>query len=321
MRVLIVVFNMRGHPRAEGMVPRYSQVGAMSYGLVSAPTKLTRINGASMPGSSQGSGTRYLVMAETFLWLCLQFGCRSGELVVQVGVEEGSSEGRIPTLESFPCYIHAVCDQSTRVHLKVEVGTQNHRGIILCDTLSGRRRHQAFQFHSGNSMAPCGGYRRPRRGGNSGQSRTRDSSQSSPRRITPLACASPPSGDSASSAADLNNEVQTATLYYRRKRDKPVVKAMITVIFAEEDEAEESWQADMEEKTPPSSDNNSKIKDSSCSLEPQSKMDEDSTYGYSAEQAEALQEITILKGKEPVVSPEGLPEALKEAQIDQPPSP
>lgn len=63
------------------------------------------------------------------------------------------------------------------------------------------------------------------------------------------------------------------------------------------------------------------MKDSSYSPEPQSKMDEDSTYGYSAEQAEALQEITSLKGKEPVVSTEGLPEALKEAQIDQPPSP
>jgi hypothetical protein len=183
---------MKGRPRAEGMVPRYSQVGAMSYGLVFARTNLTRINGASLPGSSQGADTRYLVMAETFLWLCLQFGCRSGELVVQVGVEEGSSEGRIPTLESFPCFIHAVCEQSTRVHLKVEVGTRNHRGFILCDTLSVRRRHQAFKFFSGISMAPRGGYRRPRRGGNSGQSRTRDNFQSSPRRITPLTCASPP---------------------------------------------------------------------------------------------------------------------------------
>ena len=58
----------------------------------------------------------------------------------------------------------------------------------------------------------------------------------------------------------------------------------------------------MEERTSPSTDNTSKIKDSSYSPELQSKMDEDSTFGYSAEQKEALHEISGLKGKEPLVS-------------------
>lgn len=93
--------------------------------------------------------------------------------------------------------------------------------------------------------------------------------------------------------------MQTATLYYRRKKNKPVVKAMITVIFEEEDEGDGSSDEDKEERTPPSTDNSSKSKDS---LGNHSKMDEDRTVGYSAEQKEALQEIRGLKGKEPLDS-------------------
>lgn len=77
----------------------------------------------------------------------------------------------------------------------------------------------------------------------------------------------------------------------------------------------------MEEETPPSSENTSKIKDNSYSSELQSKVDEESTFGYLAEQAEALQEMSSLKWKEPMVISEGPPEAQKESQINRPPSP
>lgn len=170
-------------------------------------------------------------------------------------------------------------------------------------SLPGIRRLKAVTLRPVFSMAPRAGYRRPRRGGNSrSQSGTSGSNHSSPRRISPLACASPPSGNSENSVDDLCNAVQTATLYYRRKKNKPVVKAMITVIFEEEDEGDGSSDEDKEERTPPSTNNSSKGKDSSYSPGNQSQMDEDSTVGYYTEQKEALQEIRGLKGKEPLDS-------------------
>jgi len=92
---------------------------------------------------------------------------------------------------------------------------------------------------------------------------------------------------------------------------------MITVIFSEENEEEGSWKDDIEEKAPPSSDNS----DSSYSPELQSRADEESTHGFSAEQAEALKEIGSLKGKEPMEKFENPPEALMEVQSSKPSSP
>lgn len=96
-----------------------------------------------------------------------------------------------------------------------------------------------------------------------------------------------------------------------------MVKAMITVIFSEENEEEGNWKDDTEEKAPPSLDN----LDSSYSPELQSRADEESTHGFSAEQAEALKEIGSLKGKEPMKLSENPPEALMETQSSRPSSP
>ena len=96
-----------------------------------------------------------------------------------------------------------------------------------------------------------------------------------------------------------------------------MVKAMITIIFSEENEEEGNWKDDTEEKAPPSSDNS----DSSYSPELQSRLDEESTLGYSAEQAEALQEIGSLKGKEPMETSENPTNAQMEVQGSKPSSP
>lgn len=332
MRVLIYAFKLMRHPRAEYKSPRLRQVVAMGSGLASAPREFTSLNGSSMQLISQGFDDSYLKMAHTFFILCLQFGSGIERLAVKVRVEEGGSEGSKPTLESIPCPILAVCPHSSKANLTLAVGLLGHRGNLSIGTLTGRRRHKAARLrpqraagYLGFIMAPRIGYLGPRRGRNSRQrGGTRGRDQSSPRRISPLAFASPPSCDSEHSDSDISNSVQTATLHYRRKRNKPVVKGMITIIFSEEDEEDGSWKAEMEEKTPPSSDNSTKLKDSADSSynpELQSKIDEESTYGYSAEQAEALQEIGSLKGKEPMDTSEGPPEALMEVQISKPSSP
>lgn len=259
MRVSLYAFNLMRHPRTEYKSPCLRQVVAMGSGLASAPREFTSLNGSSMQLNSQGIDARYLRMAQTFFILCLQFGSGIERLAVKVRVEEGSCEGSKPTLDSIPCPILVVCPHSSKENLTLVVGLLGHRGNLSVGNLTGRRRFKEARLcpqrgagYLGFTMAPRT-RATPRRGRNSGQrGGTSGRGQSSPRRISPLAFDLAPSCDSEHSGSDISNSVQIATLHYRRRRNRLVVKAMITVIFSEGDEEDGSWKAKTEEKTPPS---------------------------------------------------------------------
>lgn len=277
-----------------------------------------------MQGPFQGSADRFFNMAQTFLYLGMQFGTGYDNLEVQVSVEAGSSESSIPTLAAIPCLIFTGISNSAHTKVKVAIRLKNLQGNLSCDICSNRSSCRLGKISPQSVaefikliMAPRTGHKVPRRGGHSGQkSDTRNSGQSSPKRISPLACASPPSGDSTHSD-DLSNTVQIATFYYRRQKNKPVVKASITVIF---DEEEESCKNNMGEKTSTTSENSSKSKDNSYNPDLQSRIEEDSTLGYSAEQGEALKELSSLKRKEPMDTAEGTLEAQMESHHSKSPS-
>ncbi len=264
-----------------------------------------------------GSADISFNMAQTFLCLDMQFGTGFDNLDVQGSVEAGSSERSIPTLAAIPCPIFTGISNSAHTKVQVAIKLKNLQGNRSSCRL-GKISPQSVAEFIKFIMPPRSGHKVPRRGGHSGQkSDTRNSGQSSPKRISPLACASPPSGDSTHSD-DLSNTVQIATFHYRRLKNKPVVKASITVIFDEEDEEEESCKNDMGEKTSTTSENSSKSKDNSYNLDLQSRIEEDSTLGYSAEQEEALKELRSLKRKEPMDSSEGTLEAHVESHHSKP---
>jgi len=110
----------------------------------------------------------------------------------------------------------------------------------------------------------------------------------------------------------LDNAVQIASLSYRRRTNKPIIRARITVIFEEEDEVEDSSNQASGEKTPTSSDTSSKAQDTSYIPEVQSRMEDDSIDFPSAEQAEAAKELRSLKRKALMASVEG----SKKTQMD-----
>lgn len=159
---------------------------------------------------------------------------------------------------------------------------------------------QAKTEHPLHSMAPRL-RATPRRGRNYGQrGGSGGRGNQSPRRISPLACASPPSTRSEDSGHSISNTVQSARFQFRRRTNKPLISALITVIFSKEDKEEGSLKEDTEEQTPSPSDNSSQrrwMEDSSYIPSSQSKLDEDSTFAHSEEQAEVLQEIGSMKDK------------------------
>jgi len=254
-------------------------------------------------------------MAHTNCGSGMRAGSGFNSSMVQ-GIVTGNSASEIPirvdiSRPVFRRIVHIVQTNVQGIIRQQTLHSNFHNGI--CRNRS-RYRSVKFCLHSCVEvitllMAPHGGHKTPRRGGHSSQSSgTKQSGQPSPKRISPLACASPPSGASTHSE-DLDNTVQIATFRYHRRTNKPVVKARITVIFDEEDEAEDSCKNDLGEKTPTTSENSSKAKDNSYNPEVQSRIEEDSTEGYSAEQEEAAKELSSLKRKEPMDSAEGILEA------------
>jgi hypothetical protein len=141
----------------------------------------------------------------------------------------------------------------------------------------------------------------PRRGRNSGQrGQSGGRGVQSPRRVSPLACASPSSIGSEDSGNDISNTVQTVKFKYKRRTNKPVVSALITVVFTEEDEEEDSGKEVSEEKEL-SSNTSSQSRgkeDSSYLPSSESRLEEDSTGVHSEEQNEVLKEIGSIMDKD-----------------------
>lgn len=141
----------------------------------------------------------------------------------------------------------------------------------------------------------------PRRGRNYGQRGGAGGRGShSPRRVSPLAFASPPSTRSDDSGHSNSNTLQYARFQFRRRTNKPLISALVMVIFLEEDEEEASLKEPSEEQSPSPSNNSSPsrwMEDSSYAPSSQRKIEEESTFAHTEEQAEALQEIGSMKDK------------------------
>lgn len=82
----------------------------------------------------------------------------------------------------------------------------------------------------------------PKRGGVSGRP--------APPCVTPIAMASPGSSQSEESGDSLNNSLHTARFTFKSKRNQPLISALITVIFSEEDEEKVSSEADSGKQNP-----------------------------------------------------------------------
>jgi len=259
------------------------------------------IKGPSRQEDYRGSEARAFIMAPTYYGSGMRPGSGFNPAIVQ-GIVQGNSASGIPIRVAISCPV-------SRIVRSVQTNVQ---GIIHNGSCRIGRRYISVNFCLLRCvklitplMAPRGGYKSPRRGGHSSQSSgTKQRRPTSPKRISPLACASPPSGASTPSE-DLDNVVQIATLCYHRRTNKPVIRARITVIFDEEDEVEDSRNQDSGEKMPTTSDNSSKAQDTSYIPEVQSRMEGDSTDFHSAEQAEAAKELRSLKRKAPMTSAEG----------------
>lgn len=119
----------------------------------------------------------------------------------------------------------------------------------------------------------------------------------SPRRVSPLACASPSSNRSDDSGQSISNTVQSARFQYRRRTNKPFISVLVMVIFSEEDEEEVSMKDPFEEQSPSPSNNSSPsrwMEDSSYAPSLQSKIEEESTFAHTEEQVEVLEEIVSM---------------------------
>jgi len=82
----------------------------------------------------------------------------------------------------------------------------------------------------------------PRRGGVSGRPATPC--------VSPFAMASPTSSPSEESGPSLKSSLHTARFTFKRKRHQPLISAIITMIFSEEDEEQVSAEADSGNHSP-----------------------------------------------------------------------
>lgn len=156
----------------------------------------------------------------------------------------------------------------------------------------------SFVLHQSTYMAPClrGIPRRGRNLGLRGGSGGRGSP--APRRISPIAIASPPSPRSEESGPSISNSVQSARFKFQSRLNKLLISALVTVIFLEEDEETVSLEAASKEKSPSPSVNSSQSRleeESSYAPSSQSRLEEESTYAPSEEQAEDIQEMARMK--------------------------
>lgn len=281
----------------------------MCFETVLGSSTSSSIKDPSIQGRSQCSADIALTMAQTFL--CSEMWVGTGfDNLVQSTVKTGSPARNIIIPADIPRQLFTGIVILAQTTVQKIIRPQTLQGNFYYSICSNSSRYRVISI-----MAPRVGHKVPRRGGHSSQtSDTRRSQLPRPKRIPPLACASPPSGASPPSNAstpleDLDNTVQIATFRYRRRTNKPVVKARITVIFDEEDEEEESCTNDSGKKTPTPSENSSKAKDNSYNPEIQSRIEEESTEDYLAEQEEAAKELNSLKRKEPMDSTEGILQA------------
>lgn len=135
----------------------------------------------------------------------------------------------------------------------------------------------------------------------------------SPRRISPLNCASPSSNRTEDSGQSIFNSVQSARFHYRRRTNRPVISALITIIFEEEDGVEGT----SEEHLPGSSNISSpsgRREDSSYAPSSPSKLVAESSPAPTEEQVEARAEIgSMLDLNEPVMA-QDQPRSLQEQE-------
>lgn len=252
MRVLWFDMQRIKYPRPSHMASRSRQVVAMSFVCVLGSSTGSSIKRPLRQAGYRGSAARTFIMAPPYLCSGKRSGSISNPATAQGIVQSIPADG-IPFRVAIPCPVVRI----------VSFTQTNAQGICSSCRIGGR-------YISVNScllsrvklssplMAPRGGYKSPRRGGHSSQSSgTKQKIPPSPRRISPLACASPPSGASTPSG-DLDNVVQIATLCYHRRTNKPVIRARITVIFDEEDEVDDSSNQASGEKSPTTSDTSSK---------------------------------------------------------------
>lgn len=172
-----------------------------------------------------------------------------------------------------------------------EIGKDIHSGEARLTSINKNPIFMAPRFKA----TPRRGRHSGQHGGDGGRGRY------SPRRISPLAQASPPSNRSGDSEQFICNTVQSARFRFRRRTNRPFISTLVTVIFEEEDEEENSMTNSSAEQTPsnPNSSSPSRgIEDSSYAPSSQSKIKEESAGDYIEEQAEVIQEIVGLQGKD-----------------------
>ena len=160
---------------------------------------------------------------------------------------------------------------------------------------------QKTQLQLYSFRMPLRGHASPSRGRNSGKkAESGGRGAHKPQRISPLACVSPSSPGSDESNSDIINSVQTIRFNYIRRSNKPIVSAMITVVFSEENEEEGKGKGIWEEQEPSSNNSSQSDSQEESSYLPssQSKLEEESTGIHSKEQNEALRVICSLMDME-----------------------
>lgn len=108
---------------------------------------------------------------------------------------------------------------------------------------------------------PIQGHASPRRGKKHGGRGVH-----SPCRVSPLTVASPSSPGYVDSDSDTDNSVQMVTFRYIRRTNRPIVSTLITVVFTEEEDAEDKGKGIYE------------MQEQSSNRSPQGSSQEDSSY-------------------------------------------
>jgi hypothetical protein len=185
------------------------------------------------------------------------------------------------------------------VGLRVE--SRSVRGVLLSFRGSAQRLswpplspffsekyHWRPVFKFGRVNMPIRGHASPRRGKKHGG---RD--VHSPCRVSPLTVASPSSPGYEDLDSDTDNSVQMITFRYIRRTNRPIVSALITVVFTEEEDIEGKGKGilDKPEQSSNKSPQDGSQEDSSYQPSTQSHPDDDSTGIHAKEQNEALREI------------------------------
>jgi len=174
---------------------------------------------------------------------------------------------------------------------------------------------QKTQLNFYSSRMPLRGHASPSRGRRSGKKADSGGRGThNPQRISPLACVSPNSQSSDDSDSDVINSVQTIRFKYIRRSNKPIISAILTVVFSEENDEVGKGKVVFEEQgsSPTNSSKSGSQEESSYLPSSQSKLEEESTGFQSKEQTEALKEICSLMDME-TNSPEAkkIPEDVK----------